>query len=87
MRMLGHNGEINTLLGNINWVRAREARLGMTDVAIADPKSFIELHDMQDDGGFEALVDNGKSDSANFDSIFELFVQVLLNVGYNRTFI
>jgi glutamate synthase (ferredoxin) len=28
MRMLGHNGEINTLLGNINWVRAREAKLG-----------------------------------------------------------
>jgi len=24
MRMIGHNGEINTLLGNINWQRARE---------------------------------------------------------------
>jgi hypothetical protein len=24
-RTLGHNGEINTLLGNINWMRAREA--------------------------------------------------------------
>lgn len=23
MRMLGHNGEINTLLGNVNWMRAR----------------------------------------------------------------
>lgn len=27
MRMLGHNGEINTLLGNVNWVRAREREL------------------------------------------------------------
>ncbi|MDE5113228.1 MAG: glutamate synthase subunit alpha, partial [Trichodesmium sp. St15_bin1_1] len=25
MRLLGHNGEINTLLGNINWMKAREA--------------------------------------------------------------
>ena len=24
MRMLGHNGEINTLRGNSNWMRARE---------------------------------------------------------------
>src|SRR5690606_13299628 len=24
MRFLGHNGEINTLRGNINWIRARE---------------------------------------------------------------
>lgn len=24
-RTLGHNGEINTLLGNINWMKAREA--------------------------------------------------------------
>jgi glutamate synthase (ferredoxin) len=27
MRLLGHNGEINTLLGNINWMMAREADL------------------------------------------------------------
>ena len=25
MRVLGHNGEINTLVGNMNWVKAREA--------------------------------------------------------------
>jgi glutamate synthase (ferredoxin) len=25
MRVVGHNGEINTLLGNVNWVKAREA--------------------------------------------------------------
>ncbi|MCY7386019.1 MAG: glutamate synthase subunit alpha, partial [Microcoleus sp. CAN_BIN18] len=27
MRLLGHNGEINTLLGNITWMRARQANL------------------------------------------------------------
>ena len=27
-RMLAHNGEINTLMGNCNWMRAREADLG-----------------------------------------------------------
>ena len=25
MRCVAHNGEINTLLGNVNWVRARQA--------------------------------------------------------------
>jgi hypothetical protein len=39
-------------------------------------QGFIELHDIQDDQEFEALVDNGKSDSANLDSVFELLVQV-----------
>ncbi|GMH46421.1 hypothetical protein TrRE_jg4029, partial [Triparma retinervis] len=28
MRVLGHNGEINTLLGNVNWMKAREASKG-----------------------------------------------------------
>lgn len=77
MRMLGHNGEINTLLGNLNWVRAREANLGTRnkDFHPTDPKSIIELTDTQDDAEFEDVVDNGKSDSANLDSVFELLVQ------------
>ena len=29
MRVIGHNGEINTLLGNMNWIRAREAAKGL----------------------------------------------------------
>ena len=24
MRMIGHNGEINTLRGNVNWMKARQ---------------------------------------------------------------
>ena len=27
MRFLGHNGEINTLLGNINWAKASETHI------------------------------------------------------------
>ncbi|GMI02172.1 hypothetical protein TrVE_jg2069 [Triparma verrucosa] len=30
MRVLGHNGEINTLLGNVNWMKARESAKGTT---------------------------------------------------------
>src|SRR6185312_873649 len=26
-RMVAHNGEINTLMGNVNWMRARESQL------------------------------------------------------------
>eukprot|EP00903_Cladosiphon_okamuranus_P012610 g11799.t1 len=77
MRMLGHNGEINTLLGNINWVRAREGGLD-TECEFdpeGDTRNFINNCDIQDDETFEALVDNGKSDSANLDSVVELLVQ------------
>lgn len=49
MRMLGHNGEINTLLGNINWVRAREG--GLDTSCEFDPEgdtqNFINNCDIQ----------------------------------------
>ena len=35
-RMLCHNGEINTLQGNLTWMRAREADLGHSDIWGAD---------------------------------------------------
>ena len=49
MRMLGHNGEINTLLGNINWVRAREGGLD-TECEFdpeGDTRNFINNCDIQ----------------------------------------
>ncbi|WNZ26447.1 glutamate synthase large subunit [Leptolyngbya sp. NK1-12] len=62
MRFLGHNGEINTLLGNINWMMAREADLALPqwgdDLAILKP-----------------TVDPERSDSANLDNVMELLVQ------------
>jgi glutamate synthase (ferredoxin) len=62
MRFLGHNGEINTLLGNINWMVAREADL-------QHPLWGESLADLK------PIVDPEKSDSANLDSAMELLVQ------------
>ena len=57
MRLLGHNGEINTLLGNINWARAAEANLdGIWGEAAAELKP---------------LVNPAFSDSANLDATLE----------------
>ena len=60
-RMIAHNGEINTLRGNINWMRARESRL---------------LHEAWGDDLQEILpvVDEYGSDSAIFDNVLELLV-------------
>jgi glutamate synthase (ferredoxin) len=61
MRYLGHNGEINTLLGNINWMRAREADL-------EHPFWGDRLEDLK------PLVNDQLSDSANLDNAMELLV-------------
>ena len=62
MRLLGHNGEINTLLGNVNWMMAREADLEHScwGDRLIDLKPAVNL-------------DN--SDSANLDNVFELLVR------------
>ncbi|NJO39691.1 MAG: glutamate synthase large subunit [Cyanobacteria bacterium CRU_2_1] len=62
MRILGHNGEINTLLGNINWMMAREADLEHS--CWGDRLSDLK-----------PIVDPEKSDSANLDSLMELLVR------------
>ncbi len=58
-RMLAHNGEINTLRGNVNWMRARESQLASQlfgdDLAKVLP-----------------VVRPGGSDSATFDNVLEL---------------
>jgi len=61
MRLLGHNGEINTLLGNINWASAAEAGLETVwGEAAAD---------------LRPLVNPAFSDSANLDATLELMVR------------
>ncbi|MBW4447707.1 MAG: glutamate synthase subunit alpha [Spirirestis rafaelensis WJT71-NPBG6] len=62
MRLLGHNGEINTLLGNINWMMAREASLNhpVWGDRLEELKPFVHI-------------DN--SDSATLDNVVELLVQ------------
>ncbi|MDX2213615.1 MAG: glutamate synthase-related protein [Oculatellaceae cyanobacterium bins.114] len=62
MRLLGHNGEINTLLGNINWMMAREADLEHSCWG----DRLAEL---------KPIVNSENSDSANLDNSFELLVR------------
>ncbi|TVQ47685.1 MAG: glutamate synthase large subunit [Gloeocapsa sp. DLM2.Bin57] len=63
MRLLGHNGEINTLLGNINWMMAREVNLA------AQGWTTEELESLK------PIVNVNNSDSYNLDSTMELLVR------------
>jgi glutamate synthase domain-containing protein 2/glutamate synthase domain-containing protein 1/glutamate synthase domain-containing protein 3 len=60
-RMIAHNGEINTLRGNVNWMRARESQLASElfgdDLAKVLP-----------------VIRPGGSDTAMFDNVLELMV-------------
>ncbi len=60
--LIAHNGEINTLRGNINWMRAREAMLE-SPLFGEDLKKVLPI------------VREGLSDSACLDSVLELLVQ------------
>jgi len=60
-RMIAHNGEINTIRGNINWMNAR--RHSMTSELFGD--------DLQK---LWPLIAEGQSDSACFDNALELLV-------------
>ncbi len=60
-RFLGHNGEINTLQGNRNWMAAREPQLTST-------RWGKELGDLL------PIVQPGGSDSMSLDNVLELFV-------------
>ena len=58
-RMLGHNGEINTIRGNRLWMKARECML--------HPEAF-------GDNDMTPIVQPGMSDSASLDNVLEYFV-------------
>src|SRR5204863_9991507 len=60
-RYIAHNGEINTLRGNINWMRARESCMA-SDLFGADLKKLFPV--VNEDG----------SDSAMFDNVLEFLV-------------
>ncbi len=60
-RMIAHNGEVNTLRGNVNWMRARESQLA-SDLFGDDLHKVIPV------------VRDGGSDSAIFDNVLELLV-------------
>jgi glutamate synthase (NADPH) large chain len=58
-RYLAHNGEINTVMGNRNWMRARESQLD-TDLIPGDLSRLFPI------------CTEGASDSATFDEVLEL---------------
>ena len=60
-RMVAHNGEINTLRGNINWMHAREMQF-VSKAFGKDLKKVLSI-----------VVPHG-SDSATFDNVFEMLV-------------
>ena len=60
-RMIAHNGEINTVKGNFNWLRARE---GTMESAVLG----------QDLAKLYPIVYEGQSDTATFDNCLELLV-------------
>ena len=62
MRLLGHNGEINTLLGNTNWMLARESDL-------SSPVWGSRMEDLK------PTVNRDNSDSATLDNVLELLVR------------
>ncbi len=70
MRILGHNGEINTLLGNINWMSNREKELVANFSEASLPNwNQAEIKSLT------PIVNNDNSDSYNLDSAMELLVR------------
>ena len=59
-RLLAHNGEINTIRGNRGWMKARESVL--SSEALGDIK------------GLRPIVQEGMSDSASLDNVFEFLM-------------
>ena len=60
-RLIAHNGEINTLRGNVNWMRARESQLA-SELFGDDLARILPV------------VRPGGSDSSTFDNVLELLV-------------
>lgn len=56
-RLLGHNGEINTIKGNRFWMKARE--------------SILKCEELGDLNEIYPIIEDGKSDSASVDNVFE----------------
>lgn len=68
-RFLAHNGEINTLKGNTNWMKAREAQ--MADEKIGDAMEFLR-----------PVIQSGGSDSSALDNVLETFTMAGRDVAH-----
>jgi len=60
-RLVCHNGEINTLRGNVNWIRARQQAISSSVLGADLDKVWPLIYD-------------GQSDSASFDNALELLL-------------
>jgi glutamate synthase (ferredoxin) len=61
-RYIAHNGEINTLRGNINWMHARQALFETEHFTKEEMKRLLPI------------IREGQSDSATFDNALEILV-------------
>ncbi len=71
-RMLAHNGEINTLKGNLNWMKSHEIRMASS--------AFGDLA-----GDIKPIVPQGASDSGALDAVFEALVRAGRNAPMAKT--
>nr|YP_009257488.1 ferredoxin-dependent glutamate synthase [Coeloseira compressa]ANH09571.1 ferredoxin-dependent glutamate synthase [Coeloseira compressa] len=61
MRSIAHNGEINTLIGNLNWMQSKELL-------------FSQSNYFNNFSALAPITNNENSDSANLDAVFELLI-------------
>ncbi|MFN3576813.1 MAG: glutamate synthase large subunit, partial [Tabrizicola sp.] len=61
-RMLAHNGEINTLKGNVNWMKSHEIRMASNNFGEAAED-------------IKPIIPGGTSDSGALDAVFEVLVR------------
>ena len=66
-RMLGHNGEINTIQGNRMWMKAREC--------VLHPSAFGDVD-------VTPIIQPGMSDSASLDNVLEYFVMAGMSLPH-----
>ncbi|MEZ5003683.1 MAG: glutamate synthase large subunit [Chitinophagales bacterium] len=69
-RYLAHNGEINTVRGNVNWMQSREHYLRSDLFTPEELKMLIPI------------CDHSQSDSANLDNVLELLVLGGRNIAH-----
>ncbi len=71
-RMLAHNGEINTLKGNVNWMKSHEIRMASS--------TFGEMAE-----DIKPIIPAGTSDSGALDAVFEAMVRAGRNAPMAKT--
>ena len=70
--MLAHNGEINTIKGNTNWMKSHEIRMASA--------TFGEMAE-----DIKPIIATGASDSAALDAVFEVLVRAGRNAPMAKT--